>query len=319
MKRLALLMLVLAVFTVSACSKSGDSKQGILKSSSAQVAKVGDAVITQDDVAKEIKRLPEQIQSIFSGPEGTARFVDELVKKELLYQEAKKKGIESNPDYQAKLEEFKKITLISTMLEKEIEDKTKLTDKDVKAYYDEHRDEFIANNSVKASHILVKSEEEAKAIIARIKQGENFAKLAKEKSIDQGSAKNGGDLGSFSRGQMVPEFENAAFKLKAGELGGPIKTQYGYHIIKVTEKKAGQPVEFEKVKGMLMQKLTAQNQKAVFDTYIEGLKKNYKIEIDKEAIAKISATDKGKEELKNSKVDKAPAPAPATKTDSGKK
>lgn len=312
MKRLALVMFVLAAFTLSACSKSGDSKQGVLKSSSAQVAKVGETVLTQEDVTKELKRLPEQIQGIFIGPEGTAKFVDELVKKEVLYQEARKKGIESNPEYQTKLEDFKKITLISTMLEKEIEEKTKLTDKDVKDYYDAHKDEFVANSSVKASHILVKSEEEAKTIMAQLKQGENFAKLAKEKSIDQGSAKNGGDLGSFSRGQMVPEFENAAFKLKTGELGGPIKTQYGFHIIKVTDRKTGQPVELEKVKGMLMQKMTAQKQKEVFDAYIDGLKKNYKIDIDKEAIAKMSVTDKGKEELKNSKIDKAPAPAPKT-------
>ena len=288
MKRLPLLAILMMFTLLFSCAKKGEQKSG------AYVAKVGSVTITQDDVSRELKGLPEQIQRMFEGPEGAEKFVDELVKKEMLYQEAKKKGFESNPDYQKKLEDFKKLTLISLLLEKEIEDKAKPSDKDVKDYYEKHKADLTANNQIRASHILVKSEDDAKKILDQLKKGGDFAKIAKEKSIDTGSAKNGGDLGFFSRGQMVPEFEKAAFNLKEGEVSGPVKTQFGYHIIKVTGRKEGKVVEFDKVKDLLTQKVTAEKQKEAFDSYMEGLKKSYTVEKNKEAIASVGSSIKGK-------------------------
>jgi peptidyl-prolyl cis-trans isomerase C len=286
--------MVMCVLMVS-CAKKGEQKSG------PYVAKVGSVTITSDDVAREMKGLPEQIQKMFEGPEGTDRFVDELVKKEMLYQEAKKKGFESNPEYQKKLEDFKKLTLISLLLEKEIEDKAKVGDKDVKDYYEKHKADLMTNNQVRASHILVKSEDEAKKILDQLKKGGDFKKIAKEKSIDTGSAQNGGDLGFFSRGQMVPEFDKAAFSLKEGELSGPVKSQFGYHIIKVTGKKEGKVVEFDKVKDLLTQKVTAEKQKEAFDSYMESLKKSYTVDKNKEAIASIGNAPKGKTEAEGGK------------------
>ena len=288
MKRLILLItIVTSIFAIS-CSKGGGQNASV-------VARVGTTNITQEDASRELKALPDQIQRMFQGPEGTERFVDELVKKEVLYQEAKKKGLENNPEYQKKVEYFKKLTLISTLLEKEIEEKAKVTDKDVKDYYEAHKKDFMANNQVRASHILVKTEEEAGKILNQIKKGADFAKLAQASSIDIGSAKNGGDLGFFSRGQMVPEFERVAFGLKKGEVSNPVKTQYGYHIIKVTGVKEGSVIEFDKIKQVLIQRLTAGKQKDLFDSYVNDLKKSYKVEINKEAIAKmVGGGDKGK-------------------------
>ncbi|HWR57500.1 MAG TPA: peptidylprolyl isomerase, partial [Thermodesulfovibrionales bacterium] len=209
MKRLVVLIVIVMLSALLfSCSKQ--------KSTSAYVAKVGSVTITQDDVNRELKGLPEQIQRMFTGPEGMDKFVDELVKKEILYQEAKKKGFDSKPEYQKKLDDFKKLTLISLLLEKEIEEKAKVTDADVKKYYDVHKGDLMQNNQMRASHILVKSEEEANKILEQVKKGGDFAKIAKEKSIDKGSAANGGDLGFFSRGQMVPEFDSAVSKLKQG-------------------------------------------------------------------------------------------------------
>lgn len=288
MKRLPLLAILMMFALLFSCGKKGEQK------SSAYVAKVGSVTIAQDDVSRELKGLPEQIQRMFEGPEGAEKFVDELVKKEMLYQEAKKKGFETNSDYQKKLEDFKKLTLISLLLEKEIEDKAKVNDKDVKDYYEKHKADLTTNNQVRASHILVKSEDDAKKILDQVKKGGDFAKLAKDKSIDTGSAQNGGDLGFFSRGQMVPEFDKAAFSLKEGELSGLVKTQFGYHIIKVTGRKEGKIVEFDKVKDLLTQKVTAEKQKEAFDSYMEGLKKSYTVEKNKEAIAGIGSSIKGK-------------------------
>ena len=295
MKRLPLLAILVMFALLFSCTKKGEQKSG------PYVAKVGSVTITQDDVSRELKGLPEQIQRMFEGPEGAEKFVDELVKKEMLYQEAKKKGFESNPDYQKKLEDFKKLTLISLLLEKEIEDKAKVGDKDVKDYYDKHKADLTTNNQIRASHILVKSEEDAKKILDQVKKGGDFKKIAKEKSIDTGSAQNGGDLGFFSKGQMVPEFDKAAFSLKEGELSGPVKTQFGYHIIKVTGKKEGKAVEFDKVKDLLTQKVTAEKQKEAFDSYMEGLRKSYTVEKNKEAIAGIGSSLKGKSQAEGNK------------------
>jgi len=306
-RKVLFLAVVMAFALLVACAKKGEQK------ASAYVVKVGSVTITQDDVTREMNGLPAQIQKMFAGPDGTERFVDELVKKEMLYQEAKKKGFESNPEYQKKLEEFKKLTLISMMLEKEIEGKAKVTDKDVKDYYEKHKAELTTNNQIKASHILVKTEDEAKKIVDQLKKGGDFAKIAKEKSIDTGSAKNGGDLGFFSRGQMVPEFETAAFSLKEGEIGGPVKTQFGYHVIKVTGKKEGKVVDFEKVKDLLTQKVAAEKQKEAFDAYLEGLKKSYTVEKNKEAIAAIAGAGKGKTDVQDEKADQ-----PGAKTEDKK-
>lgn len=106
----------------------------------------------------------------------------------------------------------------------------KVSDEELKKYYNEYKPK------VKASHILVDDEKTAKEIKAKLEKGEDFAKLAKEYSKDTGSAQNGGDLGWFGPGKMVEEFEKAAYALKVGEVSDPVKTQFGYHIIKVTDK-----------------------------------------------------------------------------------
>jgi parvulin-like peptidyl-prolyl isomerase len=298
MKRL-LIIIIASSFFLCACAKQKQETQK--PSDSAAVAKVGSETITQEDISRELKGLPEQIQRMFDGPEGMEKFVNEMVKKEILYQEAKKKGLENSPEYKRKVADFQKLTLISVLLEKEIEDKAKVTDKEVKDYYEAHKNEFVANGKVRASHILVKTEDEANKIFDQIKKGGDFAKIAREKSLDTGSAKNGGDLGFFSRGQMVPEFERVAFTLKKGEVSTPVKTAYGYHIIKVTDKKEGTLMDFEKVKDVLTQKMTAQKQKELFDSYMTTLKNSYKPEINKEVLAKMENATPGGTEPKEKK------------------
>ncbi|XWN52859.1 peptidylprolyl isomerase [Anoxybacillus flavithermus] len=128
----------------------------------------------------------------------------------------------------------------------------KVTDEELKKYYNEYKPK------VKASHILVDDEKTAKDIKAKLEKGEDFAKLAKEYSKDTGSAQNGGDLGWFGPGKMVEEFEKAAYALKVGEISDPVKTQFGYHIIKVTDKEEKksfdemkEEIEFEVKKSKL--------------------------------------------------------------------
>jgi parvulin-like peptidyl-prolyl isomerase len=280
--------LVLAVALISCSQKATEQKGPYL-------AKVGNTTITQADYDKEFKTLPEYAQQLFSDEQGKQKFLDEIVNKEILYQEALKKGLDKTPDFQKKLEDFKKITLVTQLFEKEIISKAKVSDQDAKDYYDKHKEEFVPTTQIKASHILVKTEDEAKKVLERLKKGEKFADIAKAVSIDAGSAKNGGDLGYFSKGQMVPEFEKAAASLNVDDISVPVKTQFGYHIIKVTDKKKGAPIEFEKIKDMIVQKLSGEKQKGAFEQYVGDLKKNYKVEINKDALAKVSEGTQKKE------------------------
>jgi peptidyl-prolyl cis-trans isomerase C len=279
-----ILLLFVAFIFVASCSKGG-GVQG------SYVAKIDGSTITKEDVQTEMSSLPEMAKQFFQGPDGTSRFVDELVKKEMLYLEAKKRGLDKSKDFERRVEEFRKITLINELLQKEIEASSKVSEKDAEDYYNSHKDDFMMHSQVKLSQIVVQNEDDAKKAFERVKNGEDFAKVASEVSTDKKTAKSGGNMGSFKKGELAPEIEEVVFKLRKGEVGTPVKLKDGIHIFKVTDVK-GTVVEFDKVKGMIMQRLTAEKQKNSFDKFLDSLKKNYKVEINKEELAKLSATPK---------------------------
>lgn len=285
MRRLAVVALIVSlVFALNACSKKAETKGPYL-------VKVGNAKITEADLDRELKNLPEFAQALFAGSSGKERFLDELVKKEMLYQEALKKGIDKDPQYKAKVEDFKKITLVGLLLEKVIEEKSKVTDEEVKAYYEKNKEEVSPASQMRVSQIVVKTSDEANGIYEKLMKGEDFAKIAKQSSLDPGSAKSGGDLGYLSKGQMKPEIESVAVKLKAGQFSPPVKIPGGYLIVKVTDKKLGKPLEFDKVKNLIAQRLAAEKQKDAFDSYLDELRKSYKVEMNKEALSQLGGQE----------------------------
>jgi peptidyl-prolyl cis-trans isomerase C len=279
MKKLTLLvLLLLALF---ACQKK---EAGQTAQTGPFLAKVGNVTITQADYDREFTALPDYAQQMFKGSEGRENFLNEIVKKEILYQEALKKGLDKTPEFKQKVEEFKKLTLISELIGQEIMAKAKVSDQDVKDYYDKHKEDFAPTTQIRASQIVVKTEDEANNILARLKKGEKFETLAGELSLDKESARHGGDIGFFGRGQMAPEFERAAAGLKIGQVSQPVETSSGYVIIKVTAKKKGPVLEFDRVKEIIAQKLSGERQKEAFDKYIESIRKNYPVTINKEAL-----------------------------------
>jgi len=289
MKKLLIMMVVMNVVVfASGCVPK--------KEEPAVLAVVNATKITKEEFLSEMEALPDFARVMLETKEGKERFLDDMIKRELLYQEAKKKGLEKDKDFQKKLEEFKKINLVNMILKTEIEDKVKVGEKDIKDFFEKHPEEFRVGAEVRASHILVKTEDEAKKLLEKIKTGEKFSKLAREFSIDVESAKKGGDLGFFSRGQLIPEFEKAVFALKVGEVSGPVKTLFGYHIIKVADRKTGKAIEFEQVKGEIERLLIAERQKSLFDSYIEGLKKASKISVKKEALEALMQEQKTPEQ-----------------------
>ncbi len=245
-------------------------------------AKVNGMNVTNNDIEMIIRnprinfsQLPPKIQQ---------KVLNQAIDSKLLTQNAIKDGIERTKTFKKALEALKNNLALEIWMKKEY-NRAKVTDKEAKAFYIQNKDKlFIQPAEVKARHILVKSEKEAKAIIAKLKglsgkKLENeFIKLAKEKSVGPSGA-NGGELGWFSEKRMVPAFSKAAFALKKGEITKtPVKTQFGYHIIYVEDKKPSGAIPFENVKDRIKAQLKIKAFQKNVQSIAKKLRKNAKIE-----------------------------------------
>ena len=206
-----------------------------------------------------------------------------LIERELLVKSAKDDGIEKDPEYKKALENFKKDLLIRTWMDK-LYKKTLISDSEANTYYQEHKNDFKKPASVHARHILVKTEAEAKKIIDELKNlkgdalKKKFIELAKKKSTGPSGPK-GGDLGYFGKGQMVKSFQDAAFALKKGNITlEPVKTQFGYHVIYVEDKKPAGIAPFKDVKKSIVEKMKREQFNKKIKDIIEADKKSAKIE-----------------------------------------
>ncbi|MEK3889215.1 foldase protein PrsA [Bacillus sp. FSL K6-3431] len=163
------------------------------------------------------------------------------------------------------------------LIKKLIEPQIKITDKEMKAYFDENKTKFNQEEQIQASHILVEDEATAKKVAKQLVDGEDFAKLAKEYSKDTGSAENGGELGYFPKGKMVKEFETVAFSMEKGKISDPVKTEHGYHIIKVTDKKAAKEAKYDDHKKDIKEILFEEKMQTEYPTWLEKMRKEYKV------------------------------------------
>jgi len=241
------------------------------------VLSVGDDKFTRAQYENLIAQLPGQAQQAAQGP-NKRKVAEQIAELKAMAQEARKRKMEQQPGVQ-QLIRLQVDQALAGLLFKDIESNTKTDDATVKAYYDAHKDQF---EEAKASHILIRyqgssvplrqgqkdlSQEEALAKATEIRKklvtGGSFSDMAKAESDDTGSGANGGSLGTFGHGQMVPEFEKAAFTAPVGQISEPIKTQFGYHLIKVEERKSK---TFDEVKDEIAKKIKPQQaQKSVED------------------------------------------------------
>ncbi len=240
-------------------------------------AVVNGVEITEDDFEYMLERLGPERGSQFRNPQGQQALVYELVNQEVLYQDALKKGLDRSEEYQKMVEQNKKDILKSLAVEKLIAD-VKVSDEEAKAYYDANVNDFRVGESVKASHILVDNEEIGKKVLEELENGKPFNEVALAYSTCP-SAQQGGDLGYFSRGRMVKEFEDAAFQLKVGERSGLVKSQFGYHVILVTDKRDENVIPFEEVKENLKNNLEAVRRNEEYARRCNELRKEYDIQM----------------------------------------
>ncbi|MCU0789917.1 MAG: peptidylprolyl isomerase [Nitratireductor sp.] len=217
----------------------------------AVVAKVGDQVITERDLALATADLAEQFAQV-PEEQRKAAILNALIDVKLLAKKGEEAGIEQNPAFVARMKFLRERALHNQYFQDNA--LNKVTDEEVKARYDKEVAAMPAEQEVRAMHILVKTQAEAEEIIKELDAGKDFAALAKEKSTDPSAAANGGDLGFFGKGQMVPEFEAAAFALKPGEYTKtPVQTQFGFHVIRKEEERTVPPPEFKDVEGQVRQ------------------------------------------------------------------
>jgi len=234
------------------------------------LATVAGANITEADVYEAIMAMGQRGQSLMN-PQGQQMVLDQLINRRLLLASAKRDLLEMEPAFKKQLAAVKDELLTKYVISKTVEG-VKVTDEETKTYYEENRERFRQGETVRASHILVDTEEKALAIKADIDAGKvTFADAAKANSTCP-SKENGGDLGAFGHGQMVPEFDEAAFALEIGVVSAPVKTQFGYHLILVTEKSDDAEYPYDEIKDQLKDQLLADKQQKAYVSKINQLK-----------------------------------------------
>ncbi len=231
----------------------------------------------------EFNQLWEQVPEDYKLQLDKSMVLDQMISEKLLIQEAKNMGLEEDEKV---IEQIRKITeqiLVQVLIEREILDKVKVNDEEVLEYYEQNKDSFTEKEQVHLYNILLETEEEAQDILEQLKAGGDFSEIAKEKSTGP-SAAQGGDLGYLIKGTIVPEIEDVVFALELEVLSEVVKTDFGFHILKITEKKPETVKALEEVKEDIVQTLLPTKQKEAFDNLLEELKSKSEIEINEEAL-----------------------------------
>mgnify|MGYP003962338357 CR=1 FL=1 len=253
------------------------------------VATIGRENITLTELNEKIEGFPAAYKEALKKKENKVKILDQMVDEIVLYNAAKKEGYTKSVEYKNQLNSAKRQILITLLLRDKVDNKINIEDGDIKKYYNSNFDQFKELEQRRAKHILVKTEKEAMSLRKKImaKKGANFEALAKEKSIDP-SGKNGGDLGWFRKGQLVPEFEKAVFNLKKkGQVSRVVKTQFGFHVIKLVDTNVRPTLKLEQVKPQIQQAIINEKKQKMTNDYLTDLKKTMKITRD---ISKIDSS-----------------------------
>jgi peptidyl-prolyl cis-trans isomerase C len=250
-----------------------------MAASTKELAKVNGSPITDADLRTALSGLNEgQRDSVLRDVNSRRQILSSLIDQEVLVGEASHEKLDQDQTYRDALNAFRKQYLASRVLEKNLS--SKLNDSAAHKYYDSNKNKY-STEEVHAQHILVADEEKAREVMKEAKApGADFQALAEKISIDPSAKNNRGDLGYFGRDRMVSEFTDAAFAAGNGEIVGPVKTAYGYHIIKVIDKKPGKPLAYADVELRVKNEL----QKQLTENYVGKLRKQAKVEINEKAL-----------------------------------
>ncbi len=241
------------------------------------LAKVGTLTVTEGEVNDFIAELGPRGQS-YNTPEGRRAVLEQIISSKLLLLDARRNLLETEPEFKAAIARVRETMLANYAAEKVV-GAVKVSDDEVLAYYNENKDQFMEGEHANASHILVDSEEKAKEILEKISTGSiSFEDAASEYSKCP-SKERGGNLGDFTHGQMVPEFDSAVFAMNEGEISLPVKTQFGYHLIKLNSKSEASVAPFEAVATELHSSLLNKKRHEAYQKKVNQLKILYPVEL----------------------------------------
>lgn len=243
------------------------------------LAKVGDKEITRDMLDNIIATIPEENRVPFLTPDGRKKILDEVVSFTLFAQAAQKAGIVKEPAIKTRLDYVQTEYLAKEYFRRKAAKSATVTEEELKNYYKDHLSEFKPPEEIKARHILVKTEAQAGKLLEKIKSGADFDDLARKQSIDPAAAKggrlqmpNGSDW--LPRGTFEKGFEYELFKIPKGEVGGPVKSQFGWHLLKVEDRRQPETQSFVQVRGLIKNRLQDQKYSELHKKLTEEAKKN---------------------------------------------
>lgn len=242
------------------------------------LAKVGALTVSEREVDEFLIELGQRGQG-YNNPEGRKAILEQIISSKLLLLDARHNLLETEAEFKAELAKLRENLLINYAGNKVIS-AVKVSEEDVKKYYEDNLDKFKQGETVNADHILVDSEEKALEILEKIESGEmSFGDAAKEFSSCP-SGQRGGNLGDFGRGQMVPEFDKAVFELAEGEITKtPVKTQFGYHLIKLNSKSDSTVMPYEEIAPQLSEMVLNEKRREAYEKKINQLKILYPVEL----------------------------------------
>ena len=238
------------------------------------LAVVAGEEITEEQLNEFLKNVPREQQAYASNPQFRQQYLEQLIALRAFAQLGEDEKLDETEDFKKIMENARKDILAQMAMAGVMKD-IKVTDEEAKAYDEANSQQFCKGETVNAKHILTDSEEKCSAILESIADGKvQFEEAAKEQSTCPSGA-NGGDLGEFGRGQMVKEFEDAAFAAEVGHVVGPVQTQFGYHLIKVEKKNEPVTAAFEEVAANIKSTLLQQKQNEVYTNKVKELKERY--------------------------------------------
>lgn len=268
--------LVVLVLGLSGCAPSQDEGKTL--------ATFKGGSVSQTEFEKAIRNLSGRIRAIALREK--REFLESFITEKLLLQEAERRALQHAEDVRELLGAARRKILVAKLIEEEVESKVRLTPEDAQKYYEDHKDEFTTPFRIRASHILLRSKEEANLVSARLRLGEDFGEVAKEVSLDP-TAQKGGDLGYFEKGHLIPEIEEAAFALDEGEISEIIETSFGFHLIKVTAVIEPRPKDFASVKGEIEDQLRVEEKSRLFSELTDRLKERADISVNEELLSEL--------------------------------
>jgi peptidyl-prolyl cis-trans isomerase C len=255
------------------------------------LAEVGGEVITVDEFQSELRSLPEYTRTRMDTAEQKRKHLDKMIDEILLLQEAERRGLDQDEEIQAKVERYRRRLITESLYREVAQERSKVGEEEIQAYYREHKDRFMQPERIRARQILIlvppnagpdkekEARKKAEEALRRVKGGEDFAEVAKQMS-EGPAASRGGDLGYFSRGRMVPEFEEVAFSLKnVGDTSDLLRTKFGYHIIELTGREPAQELSLDEVRDRIVRQLESTKRREIRQSLAGELREKSKVVI----------------------------------------